>query len=168
MPLRLQVWLAAPSRWIEPLLAWATVVLVLFTFALVGARYLFAFGSIAGQELTLWIHASVFMLGAAVALRTGKHVRVDVFYQRAGPRAQAWIDLAGLVLLVLPFAVFMGWISLDYVRASWQIGEASREPGGLPALYLLKSLIPATAALLILQALAECAKAIAQLRDDAA
>ena len=163
----LQRWLDLPSRWIEPLLAWATVVLMLLTFVLVAARYLFAFGSIAGQELTLWIHAAVFMLGAAVALRAGKHVRVDVFYHRAGPRAQAWVDLVGLLLLVIPFAAFMGWISLDYVQASWQIGESSREPGGLKALYLLKSLIPLTAVLLIVQALAECARALAQLRGPA-
>ena len=86
---------------------------------------------------------------------------------RASERGRAWIELLGCVFLLLPFCAFMLWISLDYVAASWQMREASREPGGLPALYLLKGLIPLSAGLLFLQGVSEALKALARLRGGA-
>lgn len=138
--------------------------LVALTLALVAARYLFDLGSIAAQEATQWLHAAVFMLGAALALRGGAHVRVDVLHARWSPRTQALVELAGTLVFLLPFAAFMAWISLDYVVASWQTREGSRDPGGLPGLYLLKTLIPLSALLLILQGLAELGAAWRRLR----
>jgi TRAP-type mannitol/chloroaromatic compound transport system permease small subunit len=70
------------------------------------------------------------------------------------------IEAGGLLLLLLPFALFMLWISLDYVAASWQMQESSREPGGLPGVYLLKALIPAAAWLLAVQAVALLIRAV--------
>ena len=137
--------------------------LVALTFGLVVARYLFSAGSIAVQEASLWLHSFIFMLGAAGTLRADKHVRVDVWQQRQSRRTQAWFDLLGFALFLLPFAGFMLWISLDYVSASWAMNESSREPGGLPALYLLKAVIPTTAVLLILQGIAECLKRLERL-----
>lgn len=144
---------------------WLLVPMLLLAVGLVVARYAFGLGSIALQESVLWMHASLFMLGSAWTLQQGKHVRVDVFSARASQRTRAWIELFGCVFLLLPFCTFMLWISLDYVAASWQLGESSREPGGLPALYLLKGLIPASALLLMLQGVSEALKALAQLRQ---
>lgn len=144
--------------------AWLLIPMLLLAVGLVVARYAFGLGSIALQESVLWMHASIFMLGSAWTLQQGKHVRVDVLSARASLRTRAWIELLGCVFLLLPFCAFMLWISLDYVAASWQLGESSREPGGLPALYLLKALIPASAILLLLQGLSEALKALAQLR----
>lgn len=149
------------------LLAWLVPLLVALVVALVVARYLFDAGSIAAQEATLWLHAIIFMLGIPVALRHGRHVRVDVFQQHWSAKRRAWVDLAGTLLLLLPFALLMFVISLDYVQPSWAIGEGSRDPGGLPALYLLKSLIPLTALLLVLQGIAELLRAWRILRSDA-
>ena len=162
---RLAEWLDLPARWVEATLIWLVPVLVLLCFALVVARYLFAANSIAAQEALQWLHSLVFLLGAAGTLQAGKHVRVDVLQQRWSPRTQAAIDAAGYLLCVLPFAGFMLWISLDYVAASFSLREASREPGGLPAVYLLKSLIPLAAGLLIVQALAELLRCLGRLRD---
>jgi TRAP-type mannitol/chloroaromatic compound transport system permease small subunit len=148
-------WLDAPARVVDRLLAPLSLALVALCFGLVLARYLFAAGSIAAQEALQWLHSLVFLLGAAGALRAGKHVRVDVVHQRLGPRGQALFDLLGYALLLLPFAAFMLWISLDYVAVSWSLREGSRDPGGLPGVYLLKSLIPLAALLLALQGLAE-------------
>ncbi|MBD8528165.1 TRAP transporter small permease subunit [Pseudomarimonas arenosa] len=156
-------WLDRLSRAVDAAMIALVPLLVALTFALVLARYFFSAGSIAAQEAGLWMHSLIFMLGAAGTLRADKHVRVDVWQQRQSPRVQAWIDLLGHALLLLPFAVFMGWISFDYVAASWSIAESSREPGGLPGVYLLKAVIPLTAALLLLQSLCEIIKRLQQL-----
>lgn len=137
----------------------AMLLLVLLCFSLVLARYLLSLSPIAAQEAAQWLHAGTFMLGAALALRHGRHVRVDVLHARWSPRAQAWVELLGTLFCLLPFAGFMLWISVDYVAASLRMGESSQESGGLPAIYLLKALIPASAVLLILQGLAELSAA---------
>ena len=136
------------------LVAWASLAMVLTTFAIVVLRYLFNFGSIALQEAVTYLHATLFMLGAAYTLKHDGHVRVDIFYQRLSVRGRAWVDLLGTLLLLLPFALFLLWVSWDYVASAWALREGSRDSGGLPWLYLLKSVIPAMALLLIVQGLA--------------
>lgn len=148
-------WLDAPARGVDRLLAPLVGLLVALCFGLVLARYLFSAGSIAAQEALQWLHSLVFLLGAAGTLRVNKHVRVDVFYQRLTPRGQALVDLLGHLFLLLPFAAFMLWMSLDYVGASWSLREGSRDPGGLPGVFLLKSVIPLAAGLLAVQGIAE-------------
>lgn len=152
------------TGWLGVVAGVAAVLAVALMFGLVVARYLFAVGSIAVQEAVLWLHSILFLLGMAYALKHDQHVRVDVFAQRWPARTRAAVELAGLLLFVLPFCAFVAWISLDYVQASWAIREASREPGGLPALYALKALIPLAAVVLALQALANAARAFASMR----
>ena len=139
------------SEWTGRLIAWLTLGMVLVTFAVVVMRYLFDTGWIALQESITYMHALVFMLGAAYTLRHDGHVRVDIFYQKFGPRGRAWVDLLGTLLLLLPVAGFIGWISWDYVATAWELKEGSREAGGLPGVYLLKTAIPLMALLLLLQ-----------------
>lgn len=136
------------------------VLLVAGVFALVLARYGLGIGSVAAQEAVLWLHASIFLLGLAYALRHDAHVRVDVFSQRWSARTRAWVEFGAGLLLLLPFCVFMAVISWDYVGASWAAREGSRDPGGLPGWYLLKSLLPLSAALLGLQGLAGTLRAL--------
>lgn len=136
------------------------VVLVVLVFALVLARYGLGIGSVAVQEAVLWLHATIFLLGMAYALRHDAHVRVDVFSQRWSAATRAWVEFAALLLLLLPFCLFMIVISWEYVAASWATHEGSRDPGGLPGWYLLKSLLPLSAALLVLQGLAETLRAL--------
>lgn len=145
------------------------IALVGLVFALVVARYALGIGSVAAQEAVLWLHASVFLLGLAYALKHGAHVRVDVFSQRWTPRTRAWLEFAGMVLLLMPFCLLMAGMSWDYVAASWAVNEGSRDPGGLPGWYLLKSLLPLSALLLMLQAAAETLRAlrVALARDPA-
>ncbi len=132
--------------------SWLTVFMVLVTFVVVVMRYAFDAGYIWIQESVIWMHAAVFMLGAAYTLHEDEHVRVDVFYRNMSPRRRAWVDLVGVVLFLLPVCVILAWNSWDFVLQSWRIGESSREPGGLPFpfLPLLKSvllLMPLTVAL---------------------
>jgi TRAP-type mannitol/chloroaromatic compound transport system permease small subunit len=132
--------------------AWLTLFMVVVTFVVVVMRYVFDAGFIWVQESVVWMHAVVFMLGAAYTLRHEEHVRVDVFYRAMSKKRQAWVDLVGVVIFLLPLCLFLAWKSWDFVVQSWSIREASREPGGLPYpfLPLLKSVIllmPVTVAL---------------------
>src|SRR6185312_9607154 len=132
---------------------------VLVQFALVVARYVFDAGSIRWSESVIYAHATLFLLAAAWTLRAGGHVRVDVFYAEASPRAKAWIDLFGAALLLLPFALVVLWLSVPFAQRSWAILERSQETSGLPLVYLLKTLIPLFAALLALQGIAQIIRA---------
>lgn len=165
---RLAAMLDLPARLVDRLLAPLAIALVALCFGLVLARYLFSAGSIAAQEALQWLHSLIFLLGAAGTLQAGKHVRVDVFYQRLSARGQALVDIIGYLLFLLPFCTFMLWISLDYVAASWSLHEGSRDPGGLPGVFLLKTLIPLAAVLLAVQGLAELLRCLRRWRDGAA
>ena len=131
--------------------SWLTLAMVLATLAVVILRYLFDIGSIALQESITYLHAVVFMLGAAYTLKHDAHVRVDIFYQQRSPRTRAWINLLGTLLLLLPVCLLIFLGSLGYVTSSWSILEGSREAGGLDGVFLLKSVIPLMAVLLLLQ-----------------
>lgn len=110
-----------------------------------------------------FLFGGVFLLGAAYTLRHNAHVRVDVVFDRFSPRTQAWVNVAGLVLLLLPFCLLMLWASIPMVENAWAIMEGPRDPGGLPR-YPIKTLIPAAFVLLLLQGLSELIKNIAVLR----
>lgn len=143
------------AEWSGRIIAWFTLGMVLVYFAVVMLRYLFDYGSIAMQESVLYMHAATFLIGAACTLRRDRHVRVDLFYRRLGDVGRAWVNLLGSLLLLWPVAGFVLWGSWEYVQAAWAVREASAETGGLPYVYLLKSLIPVFALLLWLQGLAE-------------
>ena len=138
---------------------WCLLFMVLAEFALVLMRYVLGVGSIWLQESVIYAHAALFMLAAAWTLSVDGHVRVDVFYADAAPRTKALVDLFGALLLLLPFALALVFLSFPYVARSWAILEGSRETSGLPAVFLLKTLIPLFAALLALQGLAQATRA---------
>lgn len=132
-------------------IAWLTLGMVCVTFAVVILRYLFNTGSIALQEAISYLHAAVFMLGAAYTLKHDGHVRVDILYRKWSPETRAWLNLVGTLLLLFPVCIFIFLASLDYVGTSWAMLEGSREAGGLNAVFLLKTAIPVMAAMLVLQ-----------------
>ena len=136
-------------------LSWLGLFMMLVTVLVVFLRYGFDIGWISMQETVLYLHATIFMLGMAYTLKHDGHVRVDVFYRNFSERGQAWVNMLGFVFLLLPICGFIGWISFEYVEASWALRETSAEAGGLPGVYLLKSLILMMAAALALQGLAE-------------
>ena len=139
--------------------AWLILVVVLLQFALVVARYLFGLGSIWLSETVIYAHAAVFMLAAAWTLRAEGHVRVDIFYAEASKRTKALIDLAGAILLLLPFMLVLLWLSVPYAARSWAILERSQEASGLPLVFVLKTLIPVFAVLMALQGVAQAIRA---------
>ena len=112
--------------------SWLTLAMVLVTFVIVVMRYVFDVGLIWLQETLTWFHAAVFMLGTAYTMQREAHVRVDIFYRKMSDKRRAWVDLLGVVVFVFPMCAFFVWASWEYVVTSWQIGEVSRNAGGLP------------------------------------
>ncbi len=121
--------------------AWLTLAMVLVTFVVVILRYVFDIGLIWLQESVVWMHAFVFMVGAAYTLKHEGHVRVDIFYRAMSPGWRAWVDVIGVAIFLFPLCAFLGYKAIDYVALSWTLHESSREAGGLPypLLPLLKS-----------------------------
>jgi TRAP-type mannitol/chloroaromatic compound transport system permease small subunit len=137
------------------LLAWLTLGMAVITALIVVLRYGFNIGSIMAQESVIYMHGALFLLGAGYALKAGAHVRVDIFYRNFDPRTKAWVNSLGGIVFLLPLCVFILVSSWDYVSESWGMRESSPEPGGIPAVYLLKSLLPLAAINLALQGVAE-------------
>ena len=128
--------------------AWLTVLMVLLTFLIVMLRYGFNLGWIWLQESLTYLHVAVFTIVAAWTLQQDGHVRVDIFYAGMSDQKRALVDLAGTLLFLIPFCIFVLIIAWPYVANSWKLLETSREAGGLPLLFLLKSLILVMPALL--------------------
>jgi TRAP-type mannitol/chloroaromatic compound transport system permease small subunit len=123
--------------------SWLTFLMVLVTFVIVVMRYVFDTGLIWLQESLTWMHAMVFMLGAAYTLQQDEHVRVDIFYREMSDKQRAWVNLLGVLIFIFPVCGFFVYESVDYVAASWSIREVSRNSGGLPYPFvpLLKSVL---------------------------
>ncbi len=137
------------------LTAWLTLAMTLVTFVIVVMRYLFDAGFIWIQESVTWMHAMVFMLGAAYTLRHEEHVRVDIFYRGMTARRRAWVDALGVLLFLFPLCAYLLVESWDFVATAWSIRETSRESGGMPYPFvpLLKSVLLVMPAFLALQGL---------------
>ncbi|MBF0249027.1 MAG: TRAP transporter small permease subunit [Alphaproteobacteria bacterium] len=141
------------NRTIGRVASWAAMAMVLNQFLVVVLRYVFSVNYKWMQDGVLYFHSILFLLGAGYTLMHEGHVRVDIFYHRFPPRRKALANVLGAVFLLLPVCVLLWWWSWPYVAQSWAILEHSRD-GGLPIVYLLKSLILIFAALLGLQGLA--------------
>ena len=146
-------------------IAWFTVLMVVVMTVIVLLRYGFSIGWIAMQESVIYMHACVFMLGAAYTLAKDEHVRVDIFYQKFSAKQKALVDLMGTLLCLLPVFGFLFYYSFEYVVSSWQLMEKSPEAGGIPAVYLLKSLLLVMPTLMILQGFALAIKYVLVLAE---
>ena len=148
--------------------SWLTVLTVLVAAGNALARYLGRFAGVPLSsnlwlELQWYLFSVVFLLATAWALERDAHVRVDVVSGRLSPRARAWIDLLGHLLLLFPFTLALLWATLPSVRASWAVRERSPDPGGLLR-YPLKTVVPVALALLLLQGVSQVIKDLARVR----
>lgn len=146
--------------------AWLTLLMVVVTFVIVVMRYVFDAGLIWMQESVVWMHAFVFMLGAAYTLQRDEHVRVDIFYREMSARGRAWIDLLGVLVFLLPLCIFLALKAWDFVAFSWALAETSRESGGLPypLLPMLKTVLILMPAAVGLQGMSLALKSLAIIR----
>lgn len=154
------------NRFVGRATAWLTLAMVLVTFVIVVMRYVFDSGLIWLQESVVWMHAMVFMLGAAYTLQRDDHVRVDIFYRGMSERQRALVDALGILLFLWPLCGYLFATSWDFVSTSWFIRESSRESGGLPYPFvpILKSVLLVMPVLLGLQGLARMGRSLAVLR----
>jgi TRAP-type mannitol/chloroaromatic compound transport system permease small subunit len=163
------------ARYIDRLNARVGRALYWLTLAMVGvgtfnalARYLDKYTGL-GLSSNLWIELQwylfslVFLLGAAYTLKSDDHVRVDVMYSRLSRRGQAWINILGTVLFLLPFCGVLLWMSIPFVGNSWAILEGSPDPGGLPR-YPIKTAIPVALVLVMAQGGSLLIRGVATLR----
>jgi TRAP-type mannitol/chloroaromatic compound transport system permease small subunit len=132
--------------------------MVLTVFYDVILRYCFNRGNIGVQELEWHLFAVIFLIGAAYALKNDAHVRVDILYTGFSARTKAWIDFLGTFILLIPFAAMVIYSSADFIMNSWEVKEISPDPGGLPARYVLKAMIPLGFFLLIVQGISQAFK----------
>lgn len=140
--------------------SWCALAMMLFQMIAVLLRYVFSYGLITFQEAVVYCHAILFMLGAAYVLQLNEHVRVDVIYASLGKAARRRIDIIALVCFVVPVTAVIAWFGLPYVARSWATLEGSRQSGGIPAIFLLKTTIVVFALSVGLQAICTAARLI--------
>lgn len=133
------------------LVSWLSVLMVIIISLDVIIRYLFKFTFIWITELEIYLFGFLFLLGAGYTLKHDQHVRVDVFYTKLSEKGRAWVDLLGGLLYLIPWCYVTITSSWRYAYSSFAMGESSPQPGGLPALYILKFAITIGFVLLLIQ-----------------
>jgi len=153
------------SRFVEAALVslgvWIGVIWLLLLLVIminVIARYRFAQGFIELEELQWHLYSGGFLIGLTYAFVLDAHVRVDVLRQRWSVVTQAWVELYGIIVLLLPFLVLVIYASVPLVQYSFSTAEISEAPGGLPFRWIIKGLLPVSFVLLVLAALARLAR----------
>ncbi len=143
-------------------ISWLVITLVLLVGYDVSMRYVFQSGSIGIQELEWHLFSVIFLIGAAYTLKHDEHVRLDVLYRSKfiNDKTRAWIDAFGAIFILLPFCILIVVSTWPFISQAFIHNEASPDPGGLPARWLIKSMIPIGFGLLFLQGIAESIKNI--------
>ncbi|MFT6657216.1 TRAP transporter small permease subunit [Maritalea sp.] len=145
---------------------WLALGMLLLQFTIVVSRYAFGVNSIALQELVLYLHASFFMLGAAYTLSIDGHVRVDIFYASLSERRRHLVDIFGHLFFLIPSMSAILFWSWPSVRNAWAIREGAISVGGLPASFLLKTLIPAFCILILVQSASCLLRLVLSLKEN--
>ncbi|MDG1230151.1 MAG: TRAP transporter small permease subunit [SAR86 cluster bacterium] len=157
---RISKYLDSFSEMTGKICSWFVALMVLVTCLVVVMRYGLDMGSVFLQDVVLYLHGGLFLLGAAFALKRGAHVRVDIFYRNFSTSKKALVDLLGNLIFLQPICWTILLYSWGYVEFSWRIMEVSPEPDGLPFVYVQKSLLIVVAILLALQSISEILKSI--------
>ena len=157
---RISKYLDSFSEMTGKICSWFVALMVLVTCLVVVMRYGLDMGSVFLQDVVLYLHGGLFLLGAAFALKREAHVRVDIFYRNFSTSKKALVDLLGNLIFLQPICWTILLYSWGYVEFSWRIMEVSPEPDGLPFVYVQKSLLIVVAILLALQSISEILKSL--------
>ena len=147
--------------------SWLSLGIVVVCFSVVVQRYVFSVSYVWMQDLYIWLNGAMFTAVAGFALLRDNHVRVDIFYRPAAMRTRAVIDLVGVLIFLLPFAVIVYLYSIPFVLRAWSYYESSANVGGMPGLFILKSFIIALVALLAAQGVAMICRSVLVLGGSA-
>ena len=153
----------ALSEQIGQALKWLVLVASLISAGNALVRYTVNYSSNAWLEIQWYLFAAMFLLAAGYGLKHEEHVRVDVFFSQMSPRRQAWVDVFGGLVFLLPMTILIVWTSIPIVAASIRIGEYSSDAGGLLR-WPVKIMVPIGFGLLGLQGIAEIVKKLAVAR----
>jgi|TARA_B100000809_G_C15117596_1_gene523046 TRAP-type mannitol/chloroaromatic compound transport system permease small subunit len=145
--------------------SWFVALMALITCVVVVMRYGLDLGSVLLQDVVLYLHGALFLLGSSFALKRNAHVRVDIFYREFSEKKKAFVDLVGHCLFLQPVCWVIFLFSWGYVELSWRIMEVSAEPDGLPFVYLQKSLLIALCLFMALQSFSEILKSILKIKN---
>ncbi|MBN2568837.1 MAG: TRAP transporter small permease subunit [Deltaproteobacteria bacterium] len=141
---------------------WAMVFVTIWDILL---RYLFKSGSVAIQNLEWYFFGINFLLAIAMNFKDNSNARIDIFYNSFSKKTQAIIEVIGNILFLLPFCLAVLWWAYPFVQSSWEVREASPDPGGLPCIYLMKAVIPVAFVLLLVGAIPNTIKNIFTILD---
>jgi TRAP-type mannitol/chloroaromatic compound transport system permease small subunit len=147
-------WIDALNRGVGWVVSWAAFVVVLVVFTDVVMRYAFNMSYVFVQEMEWHLFSFIFLMGAGYTLYKEGHVRVDLIYQRIGPKAKAWINFVGVLLFLIPGCYLVISTSFKFAHTSWMTLEGSPDPGGIPYRFIIKSAIPVGYCLILLQGIA--------------
>jgi TRAP-type mannitol/chloroaromatic compound transport system permease small subunit len=161
--LRLSAWIDAANQRIGGIAAWFGLLAVIVCTVNAIFRYTLNMSSNAWLEIQWYFNAVMFLLVAAWALKRNDHVRIDVIGGKLPHRVQAWIDILGGLLALLPTSLIIAWYSWPSLVSSYQISEHSSDPGGLIR-WPIRLLIPVAFGLLALQGVSEIIKRVAFLK----
>ncbi len=102
-------------------------------------------------ELEWHLFAMIFLVGAGYTLLHDRHVRVDIFYSIMSPKKRALVNCIGVILLLIPSCFLVLTTAIPWVISAYQIGEVSINPGGIPARFAIKAMLPLGYGLILLQ-----------------
>ncbi|MBO6564323.1 MAG: TRAP transporter small permease subunit [Pseudomonadales bacterium] len=149
--------------WIGQSISWIWLLLLITIVCNVVLRYVFGEGRIELEEIQWHLYSTGFLLGIGYTFQVDGHVRVDVVHERLGPRWQAWLELYGILLCVLPFVALILIYSVPFIQTSFTLGEVSMSPGGLPFRWAIKSMLFIGFFLLLLAAISRLSRVWAYL-----
>lgn len=150
----IDAWLNTLGRWAS----WIWLLLLGIIVINVVLRYAFGEGRIEFEEIQWHLYATGFLLGLSYAYAADAHIRVDVLHERFSPRLQAWVELYGILLLLIPFVLLVIVFSIPFVMSSYDLSEISQAPGGLPMRWLMKAMLPLGFVLLLLAAVSRLSR----------
>ena len=154
----------AVTEWIGRICGVLVLLLVFVTLAVVVLRYGFDVGYVWMQELYVWFYGCIFLAGAGYTLKHDQHVRVDIFYANASDRYRAWVNLLGAVFLLWPMIFIIFYYSIGYVHDSWSRQETSFQSGGMPFVYLYKTMLLFFSLNIFLQSISLALRNICQIK----
>ncbi len=154
------------NTWVGKAFAWCIVVLCFGTVYEVIMAYIFRAPTLWNFDFSLQMYGALFIMGGAYALCTEAHIRGDVIYRLLSVKKQATLDLILYIIFFMPGVCALAFAGIDYAGSAWKAGETSWNSPAKIQIYMIKSLIPATGFLLIIQGLSEMCRCIIALKEN--